>query len=125
MPNNAHRFNTDTATSYRIREAALRQGRSVADVIRRAVEQYVDAYAPNAVDGDYIATDEGERRNGAGKMTGCYLSGPLAAVVMRMSKDEGRTQSAIVRSLLREALHAHDLLSGAVADATTADATTD
>jgi hypothetical protein len=48
MPNNSFRFNTDTATAYLIREAALRQGRTVADVIRRAVEQHIDAHAPSA-----------------------------------------------------------------------------
>jgi hypothetical protein len=61
--NNSFRFNTDTATAYLIREAALRQGRTVSDVIRRAVEQHVDTNAPSVIaDDSVVVTDEGARR---------------------------------------------------------------
>jgi hypothetical protein len=110
MANNSFRFNTDTATAYLIREAALRQGRTVADVIRRAVEQHIDAHAASATADDCVVTDEGTRRRGPGRMTGCYLSNPLASIVRDIAAQEGRSHSNVVRGLIRDALRARGIL---------------
>jgi hypothetical protein len=109
--NNSFRFNTDTATAYLIREAALRQGRTVSDVIRRAAEQHVDTNAPSVIaDDSVVVTDEGARRHGTGRMTGCYLSNPLASIVRDIAALEGRSHSNVVRGLLRESLQRRGLL---------------
>ena len=110
MPNNSFRFNVDTPAAYRIRQAALREGRTVADIIRRAVDQHVDTHTPNAVEDDCIIADEGPRHHGSGRMTGAYLSGPLASIVRRLADEQGRSKSNVVRGLLRQALRERGLL---------------
>jgi hypothetical protein len=85
-------------TAFQLRQVALRDGRSLSETLRRLVERGMMTVAP--VDMPDAVVDKIER--GAGKvMTPAYLQGPLAAIIRRLAVEQDRSQSWIVRDLIR------------------------
>jgi hypothetical protein len=107
MKDHQFKIQTDAGTAYRIRQASLSQGRSVADVIRRAIDRGLEA--PTAVPGDCLVEDEG--RNRGGKIVSARLSGPISSAISAIAQSEGRSASHVVRSLLRTELRRRGDLS--------------
>jgi len=107
MRDNQFKFYADGATAFRIRQAALTQNRSAADIIRRAIDRSLEA--PTTIADDCFVADKGQR-NRNGKICAAYLSRPIAAAVRELAAAEGRSQSHIVRGLLRTELRRRGLL---------------
>jgi hypothetical protein len=105
MPNNNFRFNTDQATAFLIHQAAARQGRAVADFIRRAVDQHINA---NPQSDAAVETLNGSKHKPV--ITAAYLSGTLAAAVKQIAAETDRSTSYVMRWLIRDALRARGLL---------------
>jgi hypothetical protein len=113
MRDNQFKFYADGATAFRIREAALTQNRSAADIIRRAIDRSLEA--PTTIADACFVADKGQR-NRNGKICAAYLSGPIAAAVRELAAAEGRSQSHIVRGLLRTELRRRGLLASLFAN---------
>jgi hypothetical protein len=97
----------DTATAFQLRQAALRQGRSTSDYLRRLVERSLNTETPAMPD---AMVDKVERTKG-NVQTAAYLSGPLAAAAVRkLAQEQDRSQSWTLRDLVRSELRNRGLL---------------
>ena len=97
---NEIKFAADARTAYLLHHRSLKEGRCRADLIRRAVAQYL---AIEPADEPDAAVERVEFEHGA-KATACYLSGPISAAVRKLAADRDRSQSYIVGQLLRHVL---------------------
>jgi Ribbon-helix-helix protein, copG family len=103
------KFNIDQASAYRFRQAALREGRTVADFVKRCAEKGIAGSPPVAMPDAEIAREE---RNAHGHTTvAAYLSGPLAKVIKELAAQTGRSQSHVMRDLIRCEARRRGLLS--------------
>jgi hypothetical protein len=93
------KFNIDKVGAYKFREAALREGRSIGDFVRRCAETGFASKPPVAMPDAEVVREES---NMDGKTTvAAYLSGPLAKAIKELAVKTGRSQSHVVRDLLR------------------------
>jgi hypothetical protein len=95
----------DTATAYKLHQKACRENRTISDVIKRAIINDL-AIAPVATPDAAVERHD----NGQRKVVGAYLSSTLADAVERLAIEQGRSQSHIMRGLIREALRARGVL---------------
>jgi hypothetical protein len=95
------KFNIPQVDAYRFRQGALREGRSLADFVRRCAERGLSAEPP--VEMANAAVDCEEMADG--KITvAAYLSGKLAGAIKRLAAETGRSQSHVMRDLIRSEL---------------------
>jgi hypothetical protein len=102
------RFCPSLAMDYEIRQRALKEGRSNADVVYQLVQHGLETTP--GVTLPEANVDRIERGAGGSKATACYLSGPISGAVNRLARDEQRSASYIVRHLLRTQLRQLGLL---------------
>lgn len=91
------------------RQVAARQGLSLSEVVRRGL-QHVISSASSYVDNAEAIVDAQERRNGGKRVVSAMLSPPLSGAIRRLAVQSGRTESHIVRRLLRSELRRLGLL---------------
>jgi hypothetical protein len=92
------KFNVPQIEAYRFRQGALREGRALADFVRRCAERGLAA--DPLVELPDTAVDQEEMANG--KITvAAYLSGKLANAIKRIATETGRSQSHVMRDLIR------------------------
>jgi hypothetical protein len=104
------KFSISATEEHLARQVSLKQGTSLAEVARRALQQYVSTAAAHTERPEAVV-DQLERRNGSGKkITAAYLSPPLATAIRRHAAEQRCSQSHVVRDLLRNALRARGLL---------------
>jgi hypothetical protein len=95
----------DIGTAHLLRAKALRENRTVSDVIKRAIINDL-AIAP-APTPDAVV----ERHNdGRKKLIGAYLSQALARGIERISVEQGRSVSHVLRDLVRTELRRRGVL---------------
>jgi hypothetical protein len=83
------------------RQVAARQGCSIAEVARRGI-QHILASASSYIDNAEAVIDATERRNGQGKrVVSAMLSPPLSGAVARIARNEKRSESSVLRELIR------------------------
>jgi CO/xanthine dehydrogenase Mo-binding subunit len=105
-------LHVSTATAHNLRQAALRRGTSVADVVRRLVETHLDVPRP---DSDCVV----ETNRSGGRVSAAYLSNALADAVRDLAAQSGASVSWTIRNLLRSELKRRGLLpSPSPADST-------
>jgi hypothetical protein len=92
------KFNIDQVGAYRFRQGALRQGRSLADYVRTCAERGLTA--EQVVEMPDAAIDREEMHNGK-VIVAAYLSGKLAGAIKRIAAETGRSQSHVMRDLIR------------------------
>jgi predicted transcriptional regulator len=85
-----------------VRQRALKQGRSNSDIVCQALEQ-VFAASPN-VDSPEAVVDVVERGSHGSRAVALYLSKPIAGAVRQLAQQQQRSESWIVRDLLRAEL---------------------
>jgi hypothetical protein len=101
------KFNAPLAFDLGLRERARREGRTLSDVILRAVQRGLapdDGAMPDAI------IDKVERSGRGNTSAAAYLSGPIASAVRQLSQQQRRSQSWTVRYLLRCELRRRGLL---------------
>jgi hypothetical protein len=113
----------NTADDFQVRRRAQLLGMSVNEFCKRAIQRDL----VGAADEDQEAVvDKVERGGKAGRAVGAYLSPPLASAIAALARDTERSQSWIVRDLLRTELRRRGLLpavdDGSVAPAPAATA---
>jgi hypothetical protein len=86
-----------TAVAFELRQAALRQGRSVSDHLRTLVERSLNNKAPALPD---AMVDACERTRGNVQMA-AYLSGALAKALREHARQLDRSQAWTLRDLVR------------------------
>jgi ADP-ribose pyrophosphatase YjhB (NUDIX family) len=106
MPANL-KFTVPLALDFEIRASAHKEGRTISDYLLRMVERGMGS-SP-AIPDDTAVVDKMERGS-RGRATAVYLSQPLAGAAQRLAADEQRSQSWIVRSLIRQSLQRRGLL---------------
>jgi hypothetical protein len=94
------------ATAMQLRQVALQQNRSVSEVARLLIERGLGREPPKMPD-HWVAQAE----RGTGLATAVYLSAPIASAVRQLAISQDRSQSWIVRSILRDGLRSRGLLS--------------
>jgi hypothetical protein len=121
---NAVKMSMSPTSRYQLHQRALREGRTDAAMALRLVESGLAASGPQAAQPS-VSLDTIERNAAGATVMAAYLSGPLATAVKNLAADEGRTQSAVLRDLLRCELRRRGLLPNgaygaapALADAT-------
>jgi len=108
----AIKFMANAVLAHNLRQAALAKGTCVADIVRRAAEQYVGAPQPT-----FDALVEAHKDERGNRVVGAWLSQPLASAIARLAAETRSSQSHVLRDLIREALKARELLAtGAVAE---------
>lgn len=105
-----------TAVAYELRQAALRQGRSVSDHLRTLVERSLNHEAPALPD---AMVDKCDRTKGKSQ-TAAYLSGPLAKALREHARQLDRSQAWTMRDLLRTELRRRGVLPAVPTAPTTA-----
>jgi hypothetical protein len=101
------KFSIDQVGARRFRDAALREGRMLGEFVRRCAERGLSGTPP--VEMPDAAVDREEMQNG--KVTvASYLSGPLASAIKQIAAESDRSQSYVMRGLIREALRARGVL---------------
>jgi hypothetical protein len=101
------KFVCPVRTDMEIRQRAHREGRSISDVILRAVERGLGsspAAMPDAV------VDSIERGSKGSKAVAAYLSAPLSSAIERIAQQENRSASWVMRDLIRTELRNRGLL---------------
>jgi hypothetical protein len=102
------KFNCDQVTAYQFRQAALREGRSVAEYVKRCALTGMVASPPITMPDAEVVREE---RNMDGKTTvAAYLSGKLASAIKQIARETGRSQSHVMRDLIRTELRNRGLL---------------
>jgi hypothetical protein len=111
MPqSNAVKISMSVTGRYQLHQESLRQGRPPSEIARRFVESGL-AKSVNAAPPDpEISTDKIERSARGNKVAAVYLSGPLASAIKNLSVAESRSQSHVLRDLLRCELRRRGLL---------------
>jgi hypothetical protein len=96
-------------TDMELRERARREGRSLSEVILRAVERGLGT-SP-AVEMPEAVVDRAERGSHGSTATALYLSQPLAGAIKRLASEQDRSASWICRDLLRSELRRRGVLA--------------
>jgi hypothetical protein len=91
-----------------LRQRAHREGRTLSDVILRAVERGMAA-SPTVMPNDTAIVDQAERGTG-GKATAAYLSPPLASAIQHLAAEQRRSASWVMRDLIRSELRHRGVL---------------
>jgi hypothetical protein len=105
------KFNLPQTDAYAFRQGALREGRALADYVRKCAMRGLAADPP--VEMPDAAVDREEMNNGKTTVA-AYLSGKLANAIKQIARETGRSQSHIMRDLIRCELCNRGLLAGAV-----------
>jgi hypothetical protein len=111
----AIKFMASATLAHSLRQAALAKGTCVADIARRACENYIGT--PKPTFGDALV--ESYQNDQGKKVVGALLSPPLASAIARIATETRSSQSHVLRGLIREALRARELIAattGAVAE---------
>jgi hypothetical protein len=91
----------DTETAYRLHRKALAENRTVSDLIRKAILNDLEKSPAPFIESDAVI----ERHdNGSKRVVGAYLSRSLASAIQRIALEQDRSQSYVLRGLIREAL---------------------
>jgi hypothetical protein len=90
-----------------IRQRAHRTGRTISDVILKAVQQGLGSSPVETPD---AAVDVVERGSSGSKNVAAYLSPPLAKGIQKLAAEHQRSASWTMRMLIRESLRARGLL---------------
>jgi hypothetical protein len=101
------KFSAPLSFDLELRERARREGRTLSDVILRAVQRGLSpdvGAMPDAI------VDKVERSGRGNTAAAAYLSGPIASAVRQLSQQQQRSQSWTVRDLLRAELRRRGLL---------------
>jgi hypothetical protein len=97
----------DTAVALQARQAALREGRTTSDHLRRLVERSLSTETPALPDAMVDACE----RTGGTVQTAAYLSGALASAIRKHAAELDRSQAWTLRDLVRCELRNRGLLS--------------
>jgi hypothetical protein len=101
------KFICPVRTDMEIRQRAHREGRTISDVILRAVERGLGS-APAAMPDAIVDTVE---RGAAGsKAVAAYLSPPLSKAINALAQENGRSASWVMRDLIRSELRNRGML---------------
>ena len=95
------KFSCPLKVDLELREIARREGRTLSEVILRCV---LNGLESSPVEMDEEAVIDKVERGHRGNAVAVYLSRPIAAAVRQLARDEERSQSWIVRRLLRDEL---------------------
>jgi hypothetical protein len=87
------------ALAFEIEQRAKREGRSRGEMMVRLLEHALATSAP--IDIETGTVDKIERGHSSGVAAACWLSGPIFAAVQRLAREDSRSQSWVVRDLLR------------------------
>jgi Ribbon-helix-helix protein, copG family len=87
------------AVAFEIEQRAKREGRSRGDMMVKLLQHALATSAP--IDIETGTLDKIERGHSSGVAAACWLSGPIFAAVQRLAREEDRSQSWVVRDLLR------------------------
>jgi Ribbon-helix-helix protein, copG family len=101
------KFVCPLATDMEIRQRAHRTGRTISDVILKAVERGLGsspAETPDAV------VDVVERGSSGSKNVAAYLSPPLAKGIQKLAAEHQRSASWVMRDLIRSELRRRGVL---------------
>jgi hypothetical protein len=102
------KFTIDQVGARRFHEGALREGRMLGEFVRRCAERGLSENTTVTMPDAEVVREE---RNMNGKTTvACYLSGSLASAIKQIAAETDRSQSYVMRSLIREALRARGVL---------------
>jgi len=96
-----------TAVAFEVHQAALRQGRSDSDYIRRAVEHSLNHESPPLPDAMVDACERTKDR----VQIAAYLSGTLAKALREHAHQLDRSQAWTLRDLLRSELRRRGVLA--------------
>jgi hypothetical protein len=108
----------DTAVAFQVRQAALRQGRTTSEHLRRLVERSLSTETPTLPDAQL---DKCERTGGT-VQTAAYLSGALASAVRKHAAELDRSHAWTLRDLVRCELRRRGLLPKTPSDNNPVDA---
>jgi predicted transcriptional regulator len=109
---NKIKFNADTVLAFRLRQIALREGRTLSEVARRAVEKGIEGIPTTVADGGMVQIERGINKRRP-RITAAYLSNTLARAVHQLAEDQHRSTSWVMRDLIRSGLRARGLLGAA------------
>jgi hypothetical protein len=99
----------DKGTEYRFHREALRQNRSLSEIVRVCAELGLQqSPPPTQITGDAIA--QNELRNDKHKVVGAYLSEQLSRIVDNLATQQRKSKSRVVADLLRAGLEARGSL---------------
>lgn len=111
MPHsNAVKISMTVAGRYQLHQEALRQGRPPSEIARRFVESGLAKATNKAPPAPEVSIDKIERSARGNRVVAAYLSGPLASAIKDLSIAESRSQSHVLRDLLRCELRRRGLL---------------
>jgi hypothetical protein len=92
------------------RAAAQKKGLHVAEIFRRALQSYLASAEAHAEVPDAIF-DRQELQTGQGKrVVAAYLSPPIAGAIKKIARTERRSESSVLRELIRFELRRRGLL---------------
>jgi hypothetical protein len=98
----------DVPTHHALRVTAMREGRTIAEIVRRAIVKEL-ALAPVSIPAAIVERTEFANNRGA-RPVGCHLSPPLASAIRRLALEHDRSQGWIMRDLLRTELRRRGIL---------------
>ena len=107
---NAVKISMSPTARYQLHQEALRQGRADSEIARRFVESGLAKAVNKAPPDPEVSVDKIERNARGTKVVAAYLSGPLASAIKSLSIAESRSQSHVLRDLLRCQLRRRGLL---------------
>ena len=90
-----------TEVAIALRQAALRRGTTMSDVVRKLVEDHLEVPTK-----DDLLVETNKR----GRVAARYLSNTLSDCVQQLAAQSGCSQSWIIRDLLRQSLRERGLL---------------
>jgi hypothetical protein len=91
-----------------LRERARKEGRTISEVVLRAVQRGIDASPPTEMPEALI--DRAERNAKGSKATAAYLSPPLSHAIAEIAREQNRSASWVMRDLLRCELRRRGIL---------------
>jgi hypothetical protein len=96
----AVKVNLDHATQHLVQREANRAGRSRSDWIRHVINKAL-ARTPTEIPGDALVQRENFNERPGAKIVAAYLSGPLSKAILRLAHEQDRSQSWVLRDLVR------------------------
>ena len=109
MSHQQNKVHVPTATAIALRQAALRRGTSISDVVRRLVESHLETPTK-----DDCMVETNKR---GGRVSAAYLSNTLSDAVRDIAAQTGCSQSWVIRDLLRQSLRERGVLPASPAPA--------
>jgi hypothetical protein len=101
------KFHAPLRLSLELREHARKSGRTLSDVILRAVESGLGAAPAEMPD---AVVDRVERGAKGSKATAAYLSPPLSSAISRLAREQSRSASWVMRDPIRSELRRRGIL---------------